>query len=155
MAISSKLNYAYTCAALANSCSLKVRGWVVAYSKGEKRGGEIKEERHRAHTHSGVNHPKSNRLRAPAGDLQQTARGVYWRLRLATATTDASENRFRRLGREFSGARERAPKFPPWLFTPHIVRFDERKRRRADLWPAISPCPRPRSRNRSSRRRLH
>lgn len=83
---------------------------------------------------------KSSRKQSAAGtngDLQQTARGVYWRLRLATMTTDASKNRFR-------SPRERGPKFPPRLFTPHIVRFDERKCRRVNLWPTILPCPRPR-----------
>jgi len=52
-------------------------------------------------------------------------------------TTDASKNRFR-------SPREHAPKFPPRLFTPHIVRFDERKCRRVNLWSTILLCPRPR-----------
>jgi len=97
-----------------------------------------------AHTHityTKVNHPESNRLRAPTV-IYNKQLGAYWRLRLATMTTDASKNRFRSLRRTL--ARERALKFPPRLFTPHIVRFDERKCRRADLWPTILPCPRPR-----------
>lgn len=140
MAISSELNYvcmrrAYKFPSISRpKCDTQARGAGVSLIrvdlKGKKRG------RKAPYALGG----KSSRKQSAAGtngDLQQTARGVYWRLRLATMTTDASENRFR-------SPRERAPKFPPRLFTPHIVRFDERKCRRANLWPTILPCPRPR-----------
>lgn len=69
--------------------------------------------------YSEVNHPESNRLRSTCeGDLQQL--GVYQRF--VTRDYDARKNRFH-LGEPHEVHASR-------LFTPHVVRFDERKRRR-------------------------
>lgn len=97
-------------------------------------------ERCRARTYSEVNHPESNRLRGTCeGDLQQL--GVY--RRFVTRDYDRDDRRevesipFEK--GSFARARACSEVHASRLFTPHVVRFDERKRRRSDLQPAVCP----------------
>lgn len=103
--------------------------------------------------YSKVNHPESNRLRSTCeGDLQQL--GVYRRF----ATRDYDDRREEEsisFGRALSLARARSEVHASRLFTPHIVRFDERKRRRSDLRPVVCPVRGRVAESLSSRRCLH
>jgi len=119
----------------------EARVWVVAYSglyessRSKEKNKEETRKKGAARTHVRTHAfgGKSSRKQSAAVPtmIYNKQLGVYWRLRLATMTTGASKNRFCSLRRTL--ARECTPKFPPGLFTPHIVRFDERKRRRSDL----------------------
>lgn len=110
-----------------------MRVWVACASRLDlkKKKGRTRKKgaaRPQARTHLEVNHPESNRLRAPTV-IYNKQLGVYWRLRLATMTTDASKNRFRSRRRTLS--RANAPRsfrrgyLRPILFVLTSINVDE------------------------------